>query len=90
MDWIDLDQFYQARDFINRIRARTFPPYNGHIHRRKWETLLPRTYNSRSRREENGLTDSRYPVLFGPDNPCQSLTCSTRLPRPTVGCPTAR
>lgn len=29
IDEIDLDRMYKARDLINIIRARTFPPYNG-------------------------------------------------------------
>jgi len=29
IDCIDLDQKYVARDLINILRARTFPPYNG-------------------------------------------------------------
>lgn len=53
IDEIDLDRSYTARDLINLLRARTFPPYTGAYFRVGSEKVYPRIELSSQRDPES-------------------------------------
>ena len=53
IDEIDLDRAYQARDLLNILRARTFPPYPGAFFRENGRKIYVRL----ELEEEAGASD---------------------------------